>query len=63
LPFIFDDSDLAGSGADEDGKVTAINGNNIIPGQVIDTSILVLMAEGVQKFHSHSGIFQVHLIH
>jgi C-terminal processing protease CtpA/Prc len=61
VAFIFDDSDLKNSGVTRGWEVTAINGNNIIPGQVIDTSILGPDEEGVQNsftFRDLSGTSQ-----
>jgi carboxyl-terminal processing protease len=49
VAFIFDDSDLKASGVTRGWEVTAINGNDIIPGEVIDTSILGPDEVGIQN--------------
>jgi carboxyl-terminal processing protease len=59
--FIFDDSDLQTSGVTRGWEVTAINGNDIVPGEVIDTSILGPDEEGIQNsftFRDLSGGIQ-----
>jgi len=62
VAFIFDDSDLKPSGVTRGWEVTAINGNDIIPGEVIDTSILGPDVEGIQNsftFRDLSGGIQI----
>lgn len=49
VAFIFDDSDLSTSGVTRGWEVTAINGNDIMPGEVIDTSVLGPDEEGIQN--------------
>ncbi len=61
VAYIFDDSDLKGSGVSRGWEITAINGNDITPGQPIDTSILGPDEEGMQNsftFRNLSGIAQ-----
>lgn len=61
VAFIFDDSDLQPMGVTRGWEVTAINGNDIIAGQVIDTSILGPDEEGIQNsftFRDLSGGIQ-----
>jgi C-terminal processing protease CtpA/Prc len=49
VAYIFDDSDLAPAGVTRSWEVTAINGNEITPGEVIDTSVLGPDEEGIQN--------------
>jgi C-terminal processing protease CtpA/Prc len=49
VAFIFDDSDMNTSGVTRGWEVTAINGNNVVPGAVIDTSVLGPDEEGIQN--------------
>jgi carboxyl-terminal processing protease len=61
VAYIFDDSDLKNSGVTRGWEVTAINGINITPGQVFDTTILGPDIEGVQNsftFRDLSGTSQ-----
>lgn len=62
VAFIFDDSDMKPSGVTRGWEVTAINGNDVIPGEVIDTSILGPDEEGIQNsftFRDLSGGIQI----
>jgi len=62
VAFIFDDSDLQSSGVSRGWEVTAINGNDILAGQVIDTSILGPDEEGIQNsfsFRTPGGSTQI----
>jgi carboxyl-terminal processing protease len=61
VAFIFDDSDLKTSGVTRGWEVTAINGNDILPGEVIDTSVLGPDEAGIQNsftFRDLSGGIQ-----
>jgi len=49
VAFIFDDSDLCTSGVIRGWEVTQINGVSILPGTIIDTSILGPNEEGIQN--------------
>jgi carboxyl-terminal processing protease len=61
VAFIFDDSDLKTQGVSRGWVVTAINGTDVQPGEVIDTSILGPDEEGIQNsftFRDLSGGIQ-----